>query len=43
VYKIIDEQGNTIAITSRLEDAKALVNNNLDGIEYKIKVDKPKK
>jgi hypothetical protein len=43
VYKIIDEQGNTIAITSRLEDAKALVNNNLDGIEYKIKVDKPRK
>lgn len=43
MYKVIDEQGNTIAITTRLEDAKALANNNLDGVEYKIKVDKPRK
>ena len=42
MYRVLDAQGQTVAITTRLEDAKALANNKLDGIEYKIKVDKPK-
>ena len=41
MYRVVNSQGETVAITSRLEDARAIASNKLDGTEYKIKVDKP--
>lgn len=42
MYRVVDNTGKTIAITTRLEDAKALANTQIDKQTYKIKVDKPK-
>ena len=39
MYRIVDQQGNTVAITTRKEDAEALASTRLDGTHYKIVVD----
>jgi hypothetical protein len=43
MYRIVDQQGRTVAITTRREDAEALASTRLDGTHYKIVVDKPNK
>ena len=42
MYSIINSKGETVAFASRKQDAEAIANNKLDGIEYKIKVDSSK-
>ena len=39
MYRIINSKGETVAIATRKQDAEAIANNKLDGIEYKINVD----
>ena len=36
MYKVLDSTGNTIAIATRLEDAKAIASTQLDHTVYKI-------
>jgi len=36
MYRVVNPQGETVAVTSRLEDAQAIVSNQLDGIEFKL-------
>jgi hypothetical protein len=36
MYQVLDQQGNTVAICSRKEDAEALASTQLDHTVYKI-------
>ena len=40
MYRVVDSQGQTVAVTTRLEDAKALARTQIDKQTYKIIVDK---
>jgi len=42
MYRIVNEQGETIAISSRKEDAVAMISTQLDREKLKIIVDIPK-
>ena len=43
MYRIVDQQGRTQAIATRLEDAEAMVRTLAHEPELKIVVDKPNK